>query len=119
MAKSLQIILIVIAVAALGYIIPVFLINDYSQKSFLEKDIRSILSRTENFFILAMDDDVNSHNYPITYLYTWFGIKYGSVQTMYGTNTGTDLVFRGLSICRFWSKKDKSPCPIIDTSKHF
>lgn len=103
MAKSLKIILIVIAVAALGYIIPVFVITDFSQKSSLEKDIRSMLSRTENFFVLAIDDDVDSHNNEVTYLYTWFAVRYGSVHRVYSTVNGTALYYSGLNFSRFWS----------------
>lgn len=106
MSKGFKISLLVIFLVSIGYIVPIFVINDHSQKPTFEKEIRSMLTPMENHLVLAMDDRVDSHNNPVTYLYTWFGIKYGSVRKFYGTNTGTDLVYRGLSLSRFWTKKD-------------
>lgn len=103
MSKGFKIFL-VIFVLVIGYIIPVFIIDNNPGTSLREKEIRNELSFFENLLVLKVAEGRMVENEKER-LYTWFGFKYGTVKTIrFG---GSDLVGRYASVLsRFWTKKD-------------
>ncbi len=104
MGKWFKIICLVLFIMMVGYIIPVFILDPHPWESNLEKETRKILSSKENFLVLKIveytaEDGEGAH------LYTWFGIRYGTVKGVYG-QCDLALCYRGLKLSRFWTKKD-------------
>ncbi len=121
MSKGFKIFFTVVSLIAVGFFIPILSLP-YRGEPSISIEVRKSLSKFENLLVLKIANPnketlplqfVNKNTLPLPFtdpemanLYTFFGLKYGTVKKTYSCSDLDFCTYQGIIISRFWTKKD-------------